>query len=75
MVSPRWRQLITRERDDLWLRDHRHHVFQGRRLNSLEYMGGSEHAEESLAVFGGGMNKVPNRDVSLDFFQLGRNVS
>ena len=75
MINPHRRQLIARKRDDLGLRDHSYHAFQGCRLNGLGHMGGLEHTRKSLAVFRGCMDEVSNGNVSPNLLKLGGDVS
>ena len=44
-------------------------------LNGWGHMSSLEYEEESLLVLRGGVDKVPNGNVSLDFFELGSNIS
>ena len=75
MISPYWRQLIIREGDDLGFRDHTNHALKGCKLNGLGHMSDLEHAEKSFSVLRECMDEVPNGDVSLDFFELGSDIS
>ena len=74
MINPCRRQLITCESDDLGLRNHLDHAFQGSRFYDLGHMGSLEHAKKSLAVFGRCVYKVPNGNVDFNLLKLGSDV-